>query len=102
VLYYTTNASANFTINVRGNGSNTFNSITTTGQAVTIAFINTNGSTPYYESAFTVDGTSVTPRWQGGVAPTSGNASSLDVYTYTIVKTGSAAYTVLATLTQFT
>jgi hypothetical protein len=48
-----------------------------------------------------VDGSSVTPRWQGGTAPTSGNASGIDSYTYVIIKTGSAAFTVLAAQTQF-
>jgi len=72
-----------------------------TGQTITIAFMVTNGSTAYYQSAFTIDGTSVTPKWQGGTAPTAGDASSTDIYTYTIVKTGSAAYTVFASVTKF-
>jgi len=101
VLFYTLSASSNFTINVRGSGSNTLNSIMTTGQAVTIAFLNTNGASAYYNSAVTIDGVSVTPQWQGGSAPSAGNASSLDVYVYTIIKTASATYTVLASLTQF-
>jgi len=101
ILYYTTNASGNFTINIRGNGSNTFNSITSTGQVITMVFLNTNGSTAYYNSAFQIDSTSITPKWQGNVVPSGGNANSIDVYTYTILKTGSAAYTVLASQTQF-
>ena len=44
---------------------------------------------------------SVTPKWQGGTAPTSGNASSIDSYTYVLIKTGSAAFTVLAAQTKF-
>ena len=72
-----------------------------TGQTITIAFLATNGSTGYYQTAFTIDGTSVTPKWQGGTAPTSGDTSALDVYTYSILKTGSATYTVLATLAKF-
>jgi len=48
-----------------------------------------------------VDTTPVTPKWQGGTAPTAGNASSLDVYSYTIIKTGSAAFTLLASQTKF-
>lgn len=102
ILYYTTNASGNFTINIRGNGSNTFNSITSTGQVVTIVFLNTNGNTAYYNNAVTIDGTSVTPKWQGGIAPSAGDTNSIDVYTYTIIKTsGAPAYTVLASATQF-
>jgi hypothetical protein len=72
-----------------------------TGQTVTIAFLVTQGSTAYYASAMTIDGTSVTPKWQGGTAPSVGNASAIDVYTYTITKTASATYTVLASQTKF-
>ena len=101
VLYYTTNASANFTINLRGNSTTTLNSILSTGQAITVVFMNTNGSTAYYASAFTIDGSAVTPKWIGGVAPTSGNVNSIDTYSYTAIKTGSGAYTVLASITKF-
>ena len=101
VLYYTSNASANWTLNVAFSSGTSLNTAMSTGQTVTLAFLNTNGSTAYYASAFTIDGTSVTPKWQGGTAPNSGNASATDVYTYTIVKTGSAAYTVLASQTKF-
>ena len=72
-----------------------------TGQSITIAFLVTNGATAYYQTGFTIDGTSVTPKWQGGTAPTSGDASSVDIYTFSIVKTGSAAYTVFGTVTKF-
>jgi hypothetical protein len=102
VLYYTTNASANWTLNVRGNGTTSLNALMATGESVTIAFLVTNGATPYYQSAFQIDGASVTPKWQGGSAPTSGSASSIDAYTITIVKTGSAAFTAFAAQTKFT
>ena len=101
VLYYTSNASANWTLNVRGDGSTTLNSVMATNDTLTISFLVTQGSTAYYASAFTIDGTSVTPKWQGGTAPAAGNASSVDAYTYAIVKTGSAAYTVFASQTKF-
>jgi len=101
VLYYTTNASANWTLNVRGNASNTLNSLMVTGESLTLVFLVTNGATAYYQSALQIDGASVTPKWQGGTAPTSGNASSIDAYTITIVKTGSAAFTAFAAQTKF-
>ena len=100
-LYYTTNASANWTLNVRGNSGTTLNSIMATGDSLTITFLVTQGATAYYASALTIDGTSVTPKYQGGTAWSSGNASSIDAYTYAIVKTGSAAYTVFASQTKF-
>jgi hypothetical protein len=101
VLYYTTNASGNFTINFRGDGTTSLNTLMATGESISATFLVTNGSTAYYNSAVTVDGNSVTPKWQGGTAPTSGNASSVDVYTYVVVKTGSAAFTIFASVTKF-
>ena len=101
VLYYTTNASGNFTINFRGSSGTSQNTIMATGESMSVTFLVTNGSTAYYNSAVQVDGSSVTPKWQGGSAPTSGNASSIDSYTYVIIKTGSAAFTVLAAQTKF-
>jgi hypothetical protein len=95
VLYYTSNASANWTLNVRGSSGATLNSILATGDSITISFLVTNGSTAYRHSAMTIDGTSVTPKWSGGTAPAAGNASSIDAYAFTIIKTASATYTVL-------
>jgi hypothetical protein len=101
VLYYTSNASANWTVNFRGSSGTSLNTLMSTGQSLTVAFLVTQGSTAYYNSAVQVDGASVTPKWQGGTAPTSGNASSIDIYAYTIVKTGSATFTVFASQTKF-
>ena len=101
VLYYTSNASANWTVNIRGNGTTSLNTLMSTGQALTVVFLVTNGATAYYNNALTIDGNSVTPKYQGGTAWTSGNASGIDAYSYTIVKTGSAAFTVFAAQTQF-
>ena len=101
VLYYTTDASGNFTVNFRGNSGTSLDSVMSTGQSLSATFLVTNGATAYYNSAVQVDGSSVTPKWQGGSAPTSGNASSIDSYTYVIIKTGSAAFTVLASVTKF-
>jgi hypothetical protein len=101
VLYYTTNSTGNWTLNVRGDGSTTLNSLMTTGDALTVVFLATNGVTPYYGSALTIDGGAVTPKFQNGVAFSAGNASSIDIYTYTIIKTASATFTVLAGQTKF-
>ena len=101
VLNYTSDAAANWTLNIRGDGSNSLDSIMDTGESITIAHIVKQGSSAYYNSAVQVDGSSITPEWSGGSAPSAGNASSLDVYTYTIIKTGSATFTALASQTQF-
>lgn len=101
ILYYTTNASANWTVNFRGSSGTSLNTAMATGESITVVFLVTNGSTAYYNNAVTIDGTSITPKWQGGSAPTVGNASSIDAYSYSIVKTGSATYTVFASQVQF-
>ena len=97
VLYYTLNGTANFTLNFRGDGSHTLASVLPVGQSVTVAFMNTNGSSPVYPSAFQIDGTAVTPKWQFGNVPSAGSASAIDAYTFTIIKTASTpTYVVLA------
>ena len=102
VLYYTSNASANWTVNFRGSSGTSLDTLMSTGQSMTVAFLVTQGATAYYNSAVQVDGTTsgVTTRWLGG-APTAGNASGIDSYRYLLVKTGSATFTVLASNTQF-
>jgi len=101
VLYYTTNASANFTLNFRGSSGTTLNSILATGDSVSAVFLNTNGTTAYYPTVFQIDGSAVTPKWSGGSAPSAGNASSIDAYSFTIIKTASATFTVLAGAVKF-
>ena len=101
VLYYTSNAAANWTVNFRASSGTSLNTAMATGESVTVAFLVTQGSTAYYNSAVQVDGSSVTPKWQGGSAPTSGNVSGIDAYTYTIIKTGAATFTGLAAQTRF-
>jgi len=101
VKYYTSNASADWTFNFRGDGSTALNSLLANGQSVTVAFLVTNGSTAYKPTVFQVDGSAVTPKWQNGSAPSAGSASSIDVYTFTIIKTASATFTVLGAQTKF-
>jgi len=104
VLYYTSNASANWTINLTGASTPvTLDTLLSTGQCITVVHMVTQGSTAYYNNVVQVDGTTsgVTTKWQGSVVPTSGNASSIDVYSYTVIKTGSATFTVLASQSQF-
>lgn len=101
VLYYTSNASANWTVNFRASSGTSLNTAMATGQSLTVAFLVTQGATAYYNNAVTIDGTSVTPKYQGGTAWAAGNASGIDAYVYTIIKTGSATFTVLASQTQF-
>lgn len=101
VLYYTTNATGNFTLNFRGTSGISLNTLMSTGESLSVTFLSTQGATAYYNSAVTIDGSSVTPKYQGGTAWTAGNASSIDSYTFVIIKTGSAAFTVLTSQTKF-
>jgi hypothetical protein len=103
VLYYTSNASANWTVNFRGSSTTSLNALMATGQSITVAFLVTQGATAFFNNVVQVDGTTsgVTTRYQGGTAWTSGNASSIDAYVYTIIKTANATFTILASQTRF-
>jgi hypothetical protein len=103
VYFQNVDLGANFTVNLRGNASTALNAALNTGESATVALITKQGNTTYYNTSVLVDGTStnVTVVYQGGSAPTAGNASSNDVYTYTALKTAASTYTVLAALTQF-
>jgi hypothetical protein len=101
VVYYTANATANWTLNIRGNSSTTMNTVMSTGDVATVTFMAQQGATAYYPTVYQIDGTAVTPKWQGGIAPTSGNASSIDAYAVTVIKTAANTYTAFASQTRF-
>lgn len=102
VLYYTSNASANWTVNLRASSGTSLDTAMATGESVTAAFLVTQGATAYYNNVVQVDGTTsgVTTKWLGA-APAAGLINSINAYTYTVIKTGSATFTVLASLAQF-
>lgn len=102
VLYYTSNAAANWTINLRASSGATLNSAMADGESVTVVHMVTQGATAYYNSAVQVDGTTsgVTTKWLGG-APTAGNAGGIDAYTYTVIRTASGTFTVIASMVQY-
>jgi hypothetical protein len=102
VLYYTSNASANWTLNLRGASGTTLSSILAVGDSITLTHLVTQGATAYYNNVLQIDGSTVTPKWQGGLAPTAGNASNVDAYVYTVIKTAATpTYTVFASQTKF-
>ena len=101
VKFYTNNTTGNWTINIRGNSSNTFDSMTATGDSVTVAYLVNNGGTAYYQTAVQIDGFARTVKYQGGSAPSSGNANSIDIYSLTLLKTAANVWTVLASQTQY-
>lgn len=101
VYFYTANAAGNWTLNFRGDGSTAMNTFLTTGQSATVVLLATQGGTAYYPTAFSVDGVGITPKWLGGSAPTGGNASSVDSYSFTIIKTAASTYTVIASQARY-
>lgn len=102
VKYHTANVANNWTLNVRGNSTVMLDSVMSTGNVVTLSYVITQlGANTFYQTNMQIDGSPVTPKWQGGSAPTAGNATSLDVYSFTIIKTAANTYTVLGSQTQF-
>lgn len=102
VIYYTANCSSNVTLNFRGSSSRTLDSVMSTGQSLSVAFINTQlSANTFLPTVHQIDGFGRTAYWQGGTTPSAGNAASLDVYGYTIVKTASNTFTILASQTQY-
>lgn len=101
VQYYTSNTTTNFTLNIAFSSGTALNTAMSTGDTITITLMVTNNTTGYYPSTIQIDGVTVTPKWQNGVAPTSGNASSIDIYCFAIIKTASATYTVIASQSKF-
>ena len=101
VVYSTANAAANWTLNIVYSKAMPLNAYLAIGQSVTITHMVTQGGTAYYNNVVQIDGVTVTPKYQGGTAYSAGNASSIDVYTYTVTKTADRTYTVLMSQTQF-
>jgi hypothetical protein len=100
VWYYTTNATANHTLNFRYSSGATLSSVLAVGDAITLVWLNTNGATPYYPNVIQIDGSAVTPKVPAAI--TGGNASAIDAYSFTIIKTAATpTYTVLETQTKF-
>jgi hypothetical protein len=100
VWYYTSNASANHTLNFRYSSGATLSSVLAVGDAITLVWLNTNGSTAYYPNVIQIDGSAVTPKVPAAIS--AGNASSIDAYVFTIIKTAATpTYTVLETQTKF-
>jgi hypothetical protein len=100
VWYYTSDATANHTLNFRYSSGATLSSALAVGDAITLVWLNTNGATPYYPNTIQIDGTTVTPKVPAAIS--AGNASAIDAYSFTIIKTAATpTYTVLETQTKF-
>jgi hypothetical protein len=100
-IFYSSSSAGNWTVNVRGNSSTTLNSILSNNQSISVNLIVNQGGTAYYPTAFSIDGTSTTVKWFGGTTPSSGDVSSINLYSYTIFKTGTSAYTVFGSVNKY-
>jgi hypothetical protein len=96
IQYFSSNTTTNWTLNVRGDGSNSLDSLMAVGEAITIAVIVTNGTTAYRQTAMHIDGSAVTPQWLGAAAPSAGTVNKRDTYTFTIIKTAASTFIVQA------
>lgn len=101
IYYYTSNSTANWTFNFRGDSGTTLNNQMAVNQIITATILVTNGATPFRATAFQVDGSAITPKWADALAPAAGNANSIDIYTFTLIKIGASAFTALASLARF-
>ena len=100
VHYFTTTEDATSTPNIMSTVG--INTALATGDTISVTIITTAGGSSYYSGRISIDGTlaGITTSWVGGSAPSAGGASGLDIYAYNIIKTGSAAYTVIGNLTN--
>jgi uncharacterized protein YoaH (UPF0181 family) len=100
VHLFTTTETTTSTPNIRVDGSTSLDSSMSTGEAITVVLI-TTAAAAGYSAELTIDSTAVTEEWLGGAAPSAGGAGGYDVYSYNIIKTGSATFVVLANLVNF-
>ena len=96
VFLFTSNSTATWTHNIRGDASTSLNSLMNTGEIVSVSVISAQNNSSYYSTEITIDGASVTENWRNNSSPPSGSSSGYDVYTWNIIKTGNASFLVLA------
>lgn len=102
ILLKTSNASANFTINIRGNSSTSLDTVMSSNQSMTLAYINTNGATAYIANTIQIDGSNRTVIYSpGSNLSFNGTTNGKDIYTFNIIKTASNVYTIFASRVGF-
>ena len=101
ILRSSTNASASFVINLRGEASTTFGSLFPFPKATTMTIYSPSNNASYYMTAFQIDGSAQTIKWSGGSAPSAGTGSGVDVYSMTILALGSNTYEVYGNFSNF-
>ena len=94
VHLFTTTETTTSTPNIRFSSSTSLDSSMSVGQAISVTII-TTAAAAGYSAQLTIDGAAVTENWVGGSAPADGGSSGVDIYSYTIIKTASATFTVI-------
>ena len=100
VYHFTTQETTTAVPNIRVSSSVALNSVMDVGDSITVSVI-TTAAAGGFSAQWTIDGSAVTEAWNGGAAPSAGGASGKDFYTLNIIKTGNAAFTVLANVSNF-
>ena len=95
VFLFTTAESTTATPNLRWDGSTALNTKLGVGDSLAVTIITTANASGF-SAQLTIDGAAVTENWVGGSAPSGGGSSGVDIHAYTIIKTASATYTVIA------
>ena len=97
VHYFTTQETTTSTPNITASAG--INTIMSTGDTMTVTLI-TTAAEAGYSAQLTIEGAATTENWIGGEVPAAGGGSGVDIYSYTIIKRGSAAYTVIGNLSK--
>ena len=106
VYFYSLPSVANWGFNFIYNSSTSLSDYLQVGKTITLALLTTQGSTPFYNQEVFIDGTLITVFEYGDFPITQGNANSIDLYTFVIIKksnTGNIVndFTVLRSLSQY-
>ena len=97
--FFTVQETTTSTPNLRWNSQTTLNSKMEVGESISVSIMNT-ASAAGFSTALSIDGNAATVKWFNGVVPAQGGTGN-DVYNYTVIKTGSSAFTVLANLSSY-
>ena len=87
VFYFTTQETTTATPNIVWNDSYSLSSKMAVGDVASVTVI-TTAAAGGYSANWTIDGNAVTEEWVGGSAPSAGGSDGLDIYSLTIIKTG--------------
>ena len=99
VHYFTTSETTPSTPNFTSTaGINTDLSV---GETFSVSVVSTAATTGYSTDVRIDAGSLLSVLWNGGSDPSSGGSSGVDVYTYQVIKTGDAAFTILGNVSNF-